>query len=373
MGPSGGVDRPLLRRCGQPDDFSAMSGRAAALKQPATASAPAVSEVHLPPAANIPPPALPSASGLATVDVHSTRPKAKKPKRKSVANAGQSEKRKKRKKESSQTGETIDHSKDDNGRFHAAPCANLLDSEGEDAWLQASGCNDSVPRTYLRAKLDELKARLGGEKALPKAPGANPARGVRARSRSEGPGEVLQTLRRRLCRTDAAPGDVVRNAAPPEAGDPAIALAKAIQRLVKGGGASADSDIFGGEGDDDPQEQPFPTAPTRACQDLKVQARRFPGRLLADALSSMRRFLGSRGGADTGSEELPRVLTYLETVFNQVLGLCSFPSLPGTPSPKSFTSLMAVPSPPAPGRVELLPQTNGQVSMVGSLPQEKLE
>ena len=56
---------------------------------------------------------------------------------------------------------------------------------------------------------------------------------------------------------------------------------------------------------------------SRACQDLNIQARRFPGRFFVDALSTMQRFLWSRVGAGTTSEELLRVLTYLETVFNQ--------------------------------------------------------
>ena len=93
--------------------------------------------------------------------------------------------------------------------------------------------------------------------------------------------------------------------------------AKAIRRLVKGGNNGSGSGVFGGEEDEDSLEQPFLAAPARACQDLNIQARRFPGRFLADALSSMQRFLGSRVGAGTSSEELPRVLTYLETVFNQ--------------------------------------------------------
>ena len=197
------------------------------------------------------------------------------------------------------------------------PCANLLDSEGDTAQLGGSESCGSDPRSYLRAKLDDLKVRLVGEKAMPKLPGPSGARGARAWTRTERTSEVLQTLRKRLSLGDPTSENVTTKA-PSQEGDDAIAiLAKAIRRLIKGGNNGSGSGVFGGEEDEDSLEQPFLAAPARACQDLNIQARRFPGRFLADALSSMQRFLGSRVGAGTASEELPRVLTYLETVFNQ--------------------------------------------------------
>ena len=96
-----------------------------------------------------------------------------------------------------------------------------------------------------------------------------------------------------------------------------MTLAKAIRQLVKGGRVGSGSEVTGEEENEDSLEQPFLAAPARACQDLNTQARRFPGRILADALNTMERFLWSRVGAGTTSEVLPRVLTYLETVFNQ--------------------------------------------------------
>ena len=50
-------------------------------------------------------------------------------------------------------------------------CADLLDSEGDTAQLGGTESCGSDARSYLRAKLDDLKVRLGGEKAMPKLPG----------------------------------------------------------------------------------------------------------------------------------------------------------------------------------------------------------
>ena len=253
--PSGDVVRPLLRRNEQADAFAVMSTRGVAMKRPATGTSAAVSEGYLPPAASVPPPVLPWASGLAAVDEHPGRPRTKKSKRKSRVSLGQSEVKKKRRKPASQREEALHDAgidceeslrrSPDQVRGGArtrdcaqelrvsqeavAPCANLLDSEGESARLRASESYDSDSRTYLRAKLDDLKVRLGGEKAMPKPPGASGTRGARAGTRTEGAGEVLQTLRRRLSLADPASDSVTTKAPPPEADDPIVALAKAIR------------------------------------------------------------------------------------------------------------------------------------------------
>ena len=74
----------------------------------------------------------------------------------------------------------------------------------------------------------------------------------------------------------------------------------------------------GAGSDDFFQSELFHEASPRAGSNLLERSRRLPGRLLAEALSSMRSFLGLRGEADVSDQ--PRVLPYLETVFNQRYG-----------------------------------------------------
>ena len=74
----------------------------------------------------------------------------------------------------------------------------------------------------------------------------------------------------------------------------------------------------GADDDDFFEPELFHEASPRAGSNLLVRSRRMPGRLLAEALSSMRCFLGSRGEADVSDQ--PRVLANLETVFNQRYG-----------------------------------------------------
>ena len=62
----------------------------------------------------------------------------------------------------------------------------------------------------------------------------------------------------------------------------------------------------------------FHEASPWAGSNLLERSRRLPGRLLAEALSSMTSFLGPREEADVSDQ--PRVLTHLETVFNQRYG-----------------------------------------------------
>ena len=177
------------------------------------------------------------------------------------------------------------------------PCANLLDSEGDFAQLGGAESSGSDERSYLRAKLDDLKVKLGGEKAMPELPGPSGARGARASMRTEITTEVLQSLRKRLSLGDPASENVTSKASSQEGDDAVAILAKAIRRLIKGGNSGPGSGDYGREEDEDPLEQPFLAASARACQDLNIQARHFPGRFLADALSSMQRFLGVPGGS----------------------------------------------------------------------------
>ena len=67
----------------------------------------------------------------------------------------------------------------------------------------------------------------------------------------------------------------------------------------------------GADDDDFFEPELFHEACPRAGSNLLVRSRRMPGRLLAEALSSMRCFLGSREEAE---------ISYLETVFNQRYG-----------------------------------------------------
>ena len=94
-------------------------------------------------------------------------------------------------------------------------------------------------------------------------------------------------------------------------------LADALIRAIRG--SAPPSRSVDASGDDLNEDSLFREASSRACANLSVRARQLPGRLLAEALSNMRRFLGSRGEAGVLSEQ-PRVLTYLETVFNQRYG-----------------------------------------------------
>ena len=74
----------------------------------------------------------------------------------------------------------------------------------------------------------------------------------------------------------------------------------------------------GAESDGFFESELFHEASPRAGSNLMERSRQLPGRLLAEALSSMMSFLGHRGEADVSDQ--PRVLTYLETVFNQRYG-----------------------------------------------------
>ena len=74
----------------------------------------------------------------------------------------------------------------------------------------------------------------------------------------------------------------------------------------------------GARSDDFFESELFHEASPPAGSNLLERSRQLSGRLLTEALSSMRSFLGSREEADVSDQ--PRVLAYLETVFNQRYG-----------------------------------------------------
>ena len=115
------------------------------------------------------------------------------------------------------------------------PCANLLDSEGDTAQLGGSESCGSDTRSYLRAKLDDLKVRLGGEKAMPKLPGPSGARGARAWTRTERTSEVLQTLRKRLSLGDPTSENVTTKAPSQEADDAVVTPSQGFPTAYKRG------------------------------------------------------------------------------------------------------------------------------------------
>ena len=272
------------------------------MKRPAAGRSAAVSESYLPPGASLPPPVLLPASDLGSVDLHPGRPRTKKSKRKSRVNLGQSEVRKKRMEPAPQSEEALQNAGivcEENlqpcadqvrGSARArdctqepratqkavSPCANLLDSEGDTAQLKGSEPCGSDTLSCLRAKLDDLKVRLGGEKAMPILPGPSGSRGARAWARTERTSEVLKTLRKRLSLGDPTSENVTTKTPSQEADDAVVTLAKAIRRLIKGGSVGSGSGVSGEEENEDSLEQPFLAAPARACQDLNIQARRFP-------------------------------------------------------------------------------------------------
>ena len=186
VGPSGDVARPLLRKSERRDACTVMGARGVAMKRPAAGTSAAVSESNLPPGASLPPPVLLPASDLGSVDLHPARSRTKKSKRKSRENLGQSEVKKKRRKPAPQCEEAVHDAgivseeslqpfvNQERGSARArdctqeprvtqegvGPCANLLDSEGDTAQLGGTESCGSDTRSYLRAKLDDLKVRL---------------------------------------------------------------------------------------------------------------------------------------------------------------------------------------------------------------------
>ena len=215
------------------------------MKRPAAGRSAAVSESYLPPGASLPPPVLLPASDLGSVDLHPGRPGTKKSKRESRVNLGQSEVRKKRMKPAPQSEEALQNAgivceenlqpcaEQVRGSARArdctqepratqkavSPCADLLDSEGDTAQLKGSEPCGSDTLSCLRAKLDDLKVRLGGEKAM------LPSLGVNRKNQrgTEDPAETAESRRPDIRERYHEDTFAV------------VTLAKAIRRLIKGG------------------------------------------------------------------------------------------------------------------------------------------
>ena len=284
--PSGDVARPVLRKNERHDACTATGARGSAVKRPVAGRSAAMSGNYLPSRASLPPLELLLASGPGSVDLHPGRPRTKKSVLKSRVNLGVAEVRKKKKKmkPAPQSGEAL--------RYAGMVCEENLQP-----------CSDQV--------------RQEGEKALPIVPSPSELREDRAWARTERSSEVRKTLRKRLSLGDPRSEKFTFKAPSQEAENAVATLAKAIRRRFKGRSAGSGSGVFGGKENEDSLEQPLLAAPAWACQDVDTRARRFLGRFLANALRSMQRFLRPWVGADTTAEELSRVFTYLEAVFNQ--------------------------------------------------------
>ena len=198
------------------------------------------------------------------------------------------------------------------------PCTYLLGSGRDTAQLKGSEPCGSGYTFFSLRKAGCPEGQAGGGESDANTPKPVWAREARAWARTVGTSEVLKTLRKRLFLGDPRSEEPTTKTPSLEADDAIVTLAKAIRVLVKRGNVGSGSEVTGEEGNEDSLEQPFLAAPGRACQDLNIQARRFPGRILAGALNIMERFLWSRVGGGTRSEVLSRVLTSLESVFNQL-------------------------------------------------------
>ena len=282
--PSGDVARPVLRKNERHDACTETGVRGSAVKRPVAGRSAAMSGNYLPSRASLPPLELLLASGPGSVDPHPGRLRTKKSERKSLVNLGVGEVRKKKMKPAPQSGEPLQY-------------AGMVREEN----LQA--CSDLV--------------RQEGERALPMVPSPSELREDRAWARTERSSEVRKSLRKRLSLGDPRSEKFTFKSPSQEAENAVATLVKSIRRRIKGRSTGSGSGISRGRENEDSLEHPLLAAPAWACQDVDIRARRFLGRFLANALRSMQRFLWPRVGADTTAEELSRVLTYLEAVFNQ--------------------------------------------------------
>ena len=135
-----------------------------------------------------------------------------------------------------------------------SPCANLLDSERDTAQLKGSEPCGSDTLCFLRAKLDDLKVRQEGEKAMPILPNPSGSREARAWAGTERTSEVLKTLRKRLSLGDPTSEKVTTKTPSQEADDAVVTLAKAIRRLIKGSSVGSGSGVSGREENEDSLE-----------------------------------------------------------------------------------------------------------------------
>ena len=149
----------------------------------------------------------------------------------------------------------------------------------------------------LLQKLEDVKSRLNGLGSLSRVPGR---RRVQVQSRIQSKVDGSSQSAGRVASSDLLPGILESQS------DHKF---KCEDDLRRHDGAGSD-DFF--------EPELFHEASPRAVSNLLERSCRLPGRLLAEALSSMRSFLGPRGEADVSDQ--PRVLAYLETVFNQRYG-----------------------------------------------------
>ena len=98
---------------------------------------------------------------------------------------------------------------------------------------------------FLRAKLDDLKVRQEGEKAMPMLSSPSESREARAWARTERSGEVRKTLRKRLSLGDPTSEKFTIKTPSQEAEDAVVTLAKAIRRRIKGSSVGSDSGVSG--------------------------------------------------------------------------------------------------------------------------------
>ena len=159
-------------------------------------------------------------------------------------------------------------------------------------------------KAELQDKLASLRARLSS-KPLPRVPGA----GSRDKGWASRPGPTGDREARGSSDLPPFPPELAART-DRDAGDPQ--LVEVLRQLCKTLRAKDSTDE---EREESPGRGLFRDASSRACSTMADRARRSPGQLLAEALTSMQRFLGTREGAM--ASETPRVLTYLETVFNQ--------------------------------------------------------
>ena len=167
--------------------------------------------------------------------------------------------------------------------------ANIFD-EGVDAPGPGPHLVSGKP-TELQQKLEDIKSRFGGLGALPRVPGR------RARSHRDEPFSRRQhrgladLLPRVGSKTDGGSQSADR-------GSSTDLLPGVVESqsdcMSRGGGGARRHD--GADDDDFFEPELFHEASPRACSHLLVRSRRMQGRLLAEALSSMRCFLGVPGG-----------------------------------------------------------------------------
>ena len=190
--------------------------------------------------------------------------------------------------------------------------ANILDKD-----VDAPGWGPqavSGKPTELQQKLEDIKSSLGGLGALPRLPGRRrvPLHSDEPLSRRQHRGltDLLPRIQSKVDGSSQSAGRVTSSDLLPCTVELQTDHKFKCEDDLRRHDVADDDDFF--------EPELFHEASPRAGSNLLVRSRRMPGSLLAEALSSMRCFLGSRGEAEISDQ--PRVLAYLETVFNQRYG-----------------------------------------------------